>query len=98
MTPEREFISIVLSRYLDSSPEQAKKSAIDLCIKYLEQEEKLQRLQEHCQLLEEKIEEMNIDYQVVKAELEVERQLNQTINTISNKSIKLPRFLFPNSQ
>ena len=98
MTFEREFVLIALSRYLDSSPGQAKKSAIDLCIKYLEQEKRIQRSEEHCQLLEEKIEEMNIDYQVIESELEDEWQKNQAVNTIFNKSIQLPRFLFPNSQ
>ena len=97
MTPEREFILIALSRYLDSSPKQAKANAIDLCTKYLEQQEKVLRLQEHCQLLEEKIEEMNLDYQILTAELEEQRQKNSSRSNITFKNIQLPNFLSSNS-
>ena len=86
MTPEREFILIALSRYLDRQPEQAKANAIDFCTKYLEQHEKVQRLQEHCQLLEEKVEEMDLDYQVLRAELEAERQKNLSRSNIRGKT------------
>ena len=93
MTPEREFILTALSQYLDSSPEQAKKSVLDLCNKYLAQQEKLQHLQEHCQLLEEKIEEMEIDYQLLKLELSKQPQNSQATDIASHKSIELPNFL-----
>ena len=97
MTPEREFILIALSRYLDQQPKQAKANAIDLCTKYLEQQEKVLRLQEHCQLLEEKIEEMNLDYQILTAELEEQRQKNSSRSNITFKNIQLPNFLSSNS-
>ena len=97
MTPEREFILIALSRYLEQQPEQAKANAIDLCTKYLEQHEKVLRLQEHCQLLEEKIEEMDLDYQILTAELEQQRQKNSSRSNTNFKNIQLPNFLSSNS-
>ena len=98
MIPEREFVLLALSRYLDSSPEQAKANAIDLCTKYLEQQEKVLRLQEHCQLLEKKIEEMNLDYQISTAELEEQRQKNVPRSNTTFKNIQLPNFLSDNSR
>lgn len=92
MTPEREFILTALSQYLDRQPEQAKNSVMDLCTKYLDQYNKLQHLEEHCQLLEEKIEEMKLDYQLLSAELENERQNSQALS-ITRKSIELPIFV-----
>ncbi len=65
MTPEREFILTALSRYLEQQPRQARAEAIDLCAKYLEQQEKTNQLQEHCKLLEERIDELMIDNQVL---------------------------------
>ena len=66
MTPEREFILTALSRYLEQQPKQAKSEAIDLCAKYLEQHEKTSQLQEHCKLLEERIDELMIGNQVLR--------------------------------
>ena len=66
--------------------------------KYLEQQDALLRLQEHCQLLEEKIEEMNIDYQILTAELEEQRQKNSSRSNTTFKNIQLPNFLSSDSR
>lgn len=101
MTLEREFQLAALSHYLDQHPNQAKEQALDFCTKYLEQQEKTIRLQKHCKLMEEKLEEIEIDYQILKMDLELEQQKNllkddpQHITPDSNisHSIELPSFL-----
>ena len=96
MTPDREFLLTALTHYLDSSPHKA--STIDLCTKYLEQQEKVLRLQKHRQLLEEKIEKMDLDHQILTAELEEQRQKNVSRSNTTFKNIQLPNFLSDNSR
>ena len=93
MTPEREFILTAFSYYLDQHPNEAKKQAMDMCTKYLEQYEKTNRLEEHAQLLEEKIDELTIDYQILKIELEIEQQKNLSSDGNTKRHIELPDFL-----
>jgi hypothetical protein len=95
MTPEREFMIAVLSHYLDHHPDQAKEQAIDLCLKYLQQQEKSSQLHEHCKLLEEKQEEMELDYQILRMELKREQQKNLSSSSHSSQ-IQLPPFLASN--
>jgi hypothetical protein len=92
MTPEREFLIAVLSQYLDRHPSEAKEQAIDLCLKYLEQQEKTVQLHEHCKLLEEKLKEMEIDYQILRMELKRQQQQNFSLKSHSPQ-IRLPPFL-----
>ena len=91
---ERQFWINTLSRYLDVHPEEAKELALDFCDKYLEQEQKVNRLEQHCRLLEEKIDEMQIDYQILQMELQ--RYQRQSIATThpGRKSTQLSWFLF----
>ncbi|NJK58878.1 MAG: hypothetical protein HC939_24335 [Pleurocapsa sp. SU_5_0] len=93
MTPEREFLIVILSHYLDHHPNEVKKQAIDFCTKYLEQQEKTTRLEEYCKLLEEKLDEIQIDYRILRIELEREQQKNLSVNR-QRQSVELPGFLF----
>ena len=93
MTPEREFILTVFSYHLDQNPSKAKEQAMDMCIKYLEQQEKADGLEEHTQLLEEKIDELTIDYQILRMELEIEQQKNLSNDGNTKRHIELPNFL-----
>ena len=85
MNPEREFLLTAFSRYLDQNPHEARKQALDMCEKYLTQNEKTIRLEEHCQLLEEKINEQNIDYKILRIELEIEQRKHLSPRKSQNK-------------
>ena len=94
MNPEREFLLTVFSSYLDHHPREIKKQAMDMCARYLEQQEKATRLSEHAQLLEEKVDELTIDYQILRMELEIEQQKNSNSNNnIYRQPVELLNFL-----
>ena len=93
MTPEREFILTALSRYLEQQPKQAKSEAIDLCAKYLEQHEKTSQLQEHCKLLEERIDELMIGNQVLRKTLECEQKKDIFSNSNAKRHIDRSSFV-----
>ena len=92
MNPEREFLLTAFSYYLDHHPGEAKEQAIDMCAKYLEQQEKATRLSEHAKLLEDKVDELEIDYQILRIELEIEQRKNCPTRKL--QSVELPDFLF----
>ena len=89
MTPERQFWITALSRYLDANPDEAKKQAIELCHKYLSQQQKTIQLEEHCHLLEQKMFEMKIDYEILRAELEI-CQSDDIASICETKLLQLP--------
>ena len=95
MNPEREFLLTAFSHFLDQNPNKAKENAMDMCEKYLIQQEKTTRLSEHCKLLEERNEEMLVDYQILRIELENEQQKNLSTKkrSVKHSSIGLPDFL-----
>ena len=95
MTPEREFVLTAFSQYLDHHPHEVRKQAMDMCVKYLEQHEKRNRLEEHAKLLEEKVDELKIDYQILRIELEIQQQKNLALNNnnIHRQLVELPNFL-----
>ncbi|NJO97727.1 MAG: hypothetical protein HC764_18455 [Pleurocapsa sp. CRU_1_2] len=93
MSPEREFLIVILSHYLKHHPNKAKDQAIDFCTKYLIQQDQTIRLAEHANLLESRLDEIQIDYQILRIELEREQQKNLSLNR-QRQSVELPGFLF----
>ena len=91
MTPERQFWITALSQYIDADPDEAKRQAIELCHKYLSQQQKTTQLEEHCHLLEQKIFEMKIDYEILRAELEIHQSQN-IASICETKSLQLPSY------
>ena len=94
MNPEREFLLNILSRFLEENPDKAAEQAFDICEKYLQQQQKSTLLEEHAALLEEKIEEMTLDYRILRIELRVEQRKNKNISPKTSHSYaELPNFL-----